>query len=139
MKGYNTTLSCWVLGRLILLCREWVRFLLLQASEDHVSRRLLHHCYPCSAVLQCHQFAAGLVTTRMVNITLIPDTLGSQDGAHRHYDCNMLQAIAAACTLLQACCSHEQLLLMYLLCLTWTNGDKMISEGKRDLNFQFLT
>lgn len=51
MKGYNTTLSCWVLGRLILLYREWVRFLLLQASEDHWSRRSLHHCYPCSAAV----------------------------------------------------------------------------------------
>lgn len=64
MKGYNTTLSCWVPGegRLILLCPEWVRFLLLPVKT--IVARLLHHCYPCStAALQCHQFTAGLVTT----------------------------------------------------------------------------
>ena len=56
--------------------------------------------------------------------------------AHRHYDWNTLLAITAACTLLQACCSHEQLLFMYLLCLTWTD---VLREGEREPNFQVLT
>ena len=118
MKGYNTTLSYWE-GRLILLPR--MGSLPAAASKWRPSEPEVDCIIATPAALQCHQFAAGPVTTlctawsistSIVKLSIL--THWAVRMAHRHYDCNTLLAITAACILLQACCSHEQLLFMYL-------------------------
>ena len=134
MKGYSTTLSCWG-GETYPPAQNGFASCCCKQVKTIRATGGLHHCYPCStAALQCHQFTAGLVTTLSITWSISTSILTywwvrilGWRMAHRHYGCNMLQAITTACTLLQACCSHEQLLFMYLLCLTWPNGDKGIS------------
>ena len=136
MKGYNTTLSCWE-GRLILLPRmgslpaaasKW------RPSEPWVD--CIMCSYPCSTAVSPVCYRPGDNTLQSPHGQYHPDivtlsilTHWAVRMAHRHYDCNTLLAITAACTLLQACCSHEPLLFMYLLCLTWT--DVLREEGAR--------
>ena len=118
MKGYSTTLSCWG-GETYPPAQNGFASCCCKQVKTIRAIGGLHHCYPCSTAVSPVCCRPGDNTLhRMVNINLNCRFWHiEQSGlrmAHRHYDCYTLLAITAACILLQACCSHEQLLFMYL-------------------------
>ena len=136
MKGYNTTLSCWVPGegRLILLCPEWVRFLLLQASEDH----------------QSHRWTASLLPLQHCSVTSLLQARWQHSAPHGQYqpqlsNCQfyhieqsgwrivIMTAIRCWRLLLHAyCCRRAAVMSNYCSCIYYAWHELTFSEKGRE-------